>query len=158
MKRIIFYSICIALAAGCKKNSSPEDYPASIQINIGNYDLQFQLKKVHNLTDSIYFEFTTVAQYDCNKYTINYSAQTVNNKLDITLGNIFKYDPFCIYGQFPAVSKYKSAKLANGTYGFFVKKGYATFEGTLEVTDYAYTIQWDHDLHCMEINPKVLIK
>ncbi len=142
----------------CTKEKTEEDFSQTISIDLNNTNVNFQINKVSNLTDSIYFEFTTTALYDCNKYAITINPQKINNKLQLTLGNISKYDPNCTAGQFPATGIYKMAALPVGKYGFFVKKGTATFEGELDVTPTAYIFDWVHDTHCMEITPKVLNK
>jgi hypothetical protein len=155
----LIYTIAISLFfLSCKENAVEEDFSQNISIDLNNTNVSFQIKKVSNLTDSIYFEFKSTAMYDCDKYVINNTAQKINNKLQLTLGSIAKSQPNCTAGQFPAIGIQKMAALPVGKYGFFVKKGTATFDGELEVTATAYVFDWVHDLHCMEINPKVLNK
>jgi hypothetical protein len=155
----LFLSIlCAVLFLGCKKNTTEKDFYRSVTMDIKSYDLGFRIKKVHNLTDSIYFEFTTKNLYDCDQYVINMAVNASGKNIEITLGNVYKIIGFCTYGSFPAIGQYKSPALPTGEYGLFVKKDNVRFDGKVTVTNAAYTISWEHDLHCMEINPKVLNK
>jgi hypothetical protein len=157
MKFLFVLSMGLFLIS-CKEKASEEDFSQNISIDLNNTDVSFQIKKISNLTDSISFEFKSTTLYDCDKYVINNTAQKINNKLQLTLGAISKSQPTCTAGQFPAIGSHKMAALPVGKYGFFVKKGTATFDGELEVTPTAYVFDWVHDAHCMEINPKVLNK
>jgi hypothetical protein len=158
MIKIFYIAVMVFLFSACKKNTTEEAPIQTVTMDIKSLDLNFHLRKVHNLTDSIYFEFTSKNLYDCDKYVINLSADVDAKTINITLGNIYKIIGFCNYGGYPAIGNYKSPALAIGQYNIVVKKENTNYEGKLTVSNTNYSFSWEHDAHCMEIHPKLLNK
>jgi hypothetical protein len=143
-------------AAACKKNGENEDaYVKTLLFDVKNHEVIMGMKKVHNLTDSFYFEFNTKdASFNCDQYRINAAELNEAKKLTITLGNIYQEPGQCVYGSFPATFRYKSPKLPVGLYRIVVKKSNVDFDGELNVTENGYFFDWVHDEHAMKIDPK----
>jgi hypothetical protein len=153
----IYLLLIVLLAgiwAGCKKNGNADDYTRTFYFDVKNLDLIIGMKKVHNLTDSFYFELATKDMYNCDKYRINTSQEDDGKTFKITCGNIIQEGGQCIYGAYPAIYLYKSPKLAEGRYRIIVKKNTAEFEGELIVTANNYAFDWVHDEHGAKIDPK----
>lgn len=140
--------------SGCKKSETEPVYLKTFSFDIKNHDLTFGLKRVHFLTDSVYFRFETVREYDCDQYRINSGIQNEGSLFLMLLGNIYLDGSQCIYGAFPATATYKSEALPEGLYKFSVKKNGLNYEGELRVTADEYQFNWQHDEDCMKITTK----
>jgi hypothetical protein len=147
-------AVMILAVVACKKNGNDEDFVRTFYFDVKNNDLVLGMKKVHNLTDSFYFQLDTKDQYNCDRYRINCSQEDDGKTLKITCGNIIYENGFCTYGSFPATFQYKSPKLTEGSYRIIVKKNTAEFEGELKVTANGYFFDWVHDEHGAKIDPK----
>jgi hypothetical protein len=159
MRRLFFLLLAgVSLLSACKKQKTDDDYLKIFRFDIKNHDVVFGFKKVHFLTDSVYFQFSTIAPYDCDKYRINSGVQDDGKNFSMLLGNIYKDGAQCVYGSFPATATFKSAALPNGMYKIIVKKNGVDFDGELRVTNTEYIMDWVHDEHCMKWEPKTYIR
>lgn len=140
--------------SSCKKDEAEPTYLKTFSFDIKNHDLTFGFKRVHFLTDSVYFQFATVTNYDCDQYRINSGIQHEGSSFLMLLGNIYLDGSQCIYGSFPATATYKSEALPEGLYKLSVKKNGVNFDGELRVTADEYSFNWTHDDDCMRITTK----
>ena len=144
------------LFSSCKKQEDAPEYIKTFSFDIKNHDLIFGFKRVHFLTDSVYFQFATTASYNCDQYRINSGILNEGNMFTMLLGNIYLDGAQCVYGAFPAIATYKSPVLPEGLYKITVKKNGVSFDGELRVAENEYLFNWAHDEDCMKIEPKTL--
>lgn len=155
MKSVLtLFTVILVLSSACKKQETTPEFQKTFRFDIKNHEVVFGLKRVHFLTDSVYFHFATVADYNCDKWRINSGVQDEGHTLNMVLGNIYYDGTQCVYGNFPATASYRSPKLAEGNYKIIVQKSGTEYTGELVVTASEYRFNWAHDADCMLVQPK----
>lgn len=153
-KLLPFLAALVLCFSACKKGEEAPEFQKTFRFNIKNHEVVFGLKRVHFLTDSVFFHFKTIADYNCDKWRINSGVQDEGHTLNLVLGNIYYDGTQCVYGNFPATASYQLPKLAEGLYKIAVTKDNREYTGELQVSASEYRFNWAHDADCMLIEPK----